>query len=300
MADRRGNSVERYYASKKKRRKSRKAKLYIFLTLFCITAFIVLSLTVFFNIKNFEVQGNVTYSKSRIIKVMGLAEGDNLFRLNKFKIAETLSKELPYISSVEIYRKLPTTLCVDVQECSAALVVYSGGKYILLNSELKVLEEKEELPEGIAYLIGAEFAELKVGNTAVFAKDTIQQQVLALMDGLQQHFDFSKISAIDVTESYNLRLYYDNHRVKILLGNTDDLSDKLQMAQTTVKQNSVSEYARIDITASTSAYYRALGEEEIDDVEQMLLGNAVANEDKTYEKVEDTAPEDTSDEDTEE
>ena len=291
MADRRGNSVERYYASKQKRRKSRRAKLYAFLILFCIATFVILSLTVFFNIRSFSVQGNTTYSKAQIIASTGLAEGDNLFRLNKFKIAEAMQEKLPYICAVEIYRKLPTTLCIDVQESGAAMVAYHGGKYVLLSSKLKVLEFKEELPEGVCYLIGVKFGELAVGKPAVFEKATTEQMLGTLLSEVQEHLDFSKVSALDLTESYNLRLYYDNHRIKVLLGASEKLDDKLQMASTTIRQNGVSEYARIDITTATSAYYRVLEEEEIDDLGQMLIGKATAKKDKTFDKVDETEAE---------
>lgn len=291
MADRSGNSIERYYAAKQRKRKARKRRIYVFLVLFCILAFIILSLTVFFNITDFQINGNSSYSKKEIITTTGLGVGDNLFRMNKFEIADTLTEQLPYISTVEIYRKLPTTLCIDVQETYAAYVVYHGGKYVLLSPELKVLEIREELPENVAYLVGVTLSEVTVGKTAVFEKDTTEQLLNTITNNLEQYFDFANVSAIDVSESYSLRLYYDDHRIKILLGNSDELDDKLILAKNTIEQNGLTEYARIDVTATTVAYYRILDEEEIDDPGAMLIGQAEANADKTYERVESTEEE---------
>ncbi len=291
MADRRGNSVERYYASKEKQRKKRKRRLYFFLTVFCLAAFLVLSLTVFFNINTFEISGNSVYSDTQIITAAGLGEGDNLFRLNKFKIAEKMVVELPYLGSVNIYRKLPTTLCIEVQETRASLVAYSGGKYVLMDPSLKVLEVRDELPEGPAYLIGVKLTDTTLGAKAVFEKDTLEQTVGTLVQGLEDHFDHEKVSAIDVTELHALRVYYDNHRIKVLLGNTERLEEKLQMAQNAISQNGLTEKARIDITGADAAYYRVLTEEEADDPEQMLLGKAKAKEDKAYNKNEEESPE---------
>lgn len=290
MADRRGNSVERYYAAKRKRRKAKKRRIYFTLSLFCILTFVVLSLTVFFNIRSFRVQGNTSYSTEQIIAATGLKEGDNLFRLNKFKIADSMLEKLPYLGSVEIYRKLPTTLCIDVQETKARLVAYSGGKYVLMDEHLKVLEIKEELPEGLTYLVGLTLIEPTVGKTAAAEKENHTVLLDTLIDALYERFDPEKISAIDLTEVYSLRVYYDQHRVKILLGNSDQLNDKLQMAQNAIEQNGISEKARIDITNPGAAYYRVLEEEETDDLVGMLQGTATAKEEKAYE-----AP-DTSDE----
>lgn len=289
MADRRGNSIERYYASKEKRQKKRKARIYVFLTLFCLAAFLILSLTVFFNINTFEVSGNKKYTEAQVIAATGLETGDNLFRLNKFKIADKMVVDLPYISSVNIYRKLPTTLCVEVQETKARLVVYNNGQFVLMDETFNVLEVREKLPKGTAaYLIGVKLSEAKPGQTAVFEKDTLRQTVSALMQGLGEHFEIDKVSAIDVTELHALRLYYDQHRVKILLGNTERLDEKLQMAQNAISQNGLTEKARIDISSADAAYYRVLSEEETDDPKQMLLGKAKAKEDKAYIKNEES------------
>lgn len=291
MADRRGNSVERYYAGKQKKRKRRKVRIYFTLILFCIITFIVLSLTVFFNIRSFRVQGNAIYSTQQIIAATGLAEGDNLFRLNKFKIADTLTEQLPYIGTVEIYRKLPTTLCIDVQETKARLVAFKDGKYILLDQSMKVLEIREEVPKEVTYLVGCGLKEATVGKTATFEKDTTQGLVEKLITALYKHFDPQEISAIDVSEMHALRVYCDNHRVKLMLGNSEQLDDKLQMAENAIAQNGITEKARIDITNPSAAYYRALDEEEGDDLLQMLRGKAKAKEEKAYETSEDATAE---------
>ncbi len=286
MAGRKGNSVERYYASKKKRHKARKVRLYLTLSLVCIATFIVLSLTVFFNIASFRVQGNKSYTAQQIITGTGLAEGDNLFRLNKFKIAAQMKEQFPYIGEIEIYRKLPTTLCIDITETKAAMVVYQGGQYILLDETQKVLEKREKLPEGVIYLVGAKLSDATTGKTAVFEKSTHADIVSEIITQAKQDLTENKISAIDLTEQYNLRLYYDNHRIKILLGNRDKLSDKLQLADMAISQNGIYEKARIDVTGADAAYYRVLQEDEIDDLPKMLEGKAKANPDKIFEKPE--------------
>lgn len=297
MADRRGNSIERYYASKKKRQKKRKVRLYVFLSLFCLTSFMVLSLTVFFNINTFEVSGNKTYSADEIIAATGLEQKDNLFRLNKFKIADKMVVDLPYISAVNIYRKLPTTLCIEVQETKARLIAYDDGMFVLMDDTFKVLEIRKNLPTGAAYLIGVKLSEATIGRKAVFEKETLQQTVATLISAVTDNFDADKVSALDVTELHALRLYYDNHRVKILLGNTERLKEKLQMAQNAISQNGLTEQARIDITSADAAYYRVLSEEELDDPKQMLLGKAKAKDDKAYNK---TEPQENTEEDAEE
>lgn len=283
MADRRGNSVERYYAGKRKKRKRRKAKLYFGLILFCIVTFVVLSLTVFFNIRSFRVQGNTIYSAEQIVAAVGLKEGDNMFRINKFKLQDQLLVELPYIGSVEIYRKLPTTLCIDVQETKARLVACKGNDFVLMDQNLKVLEVRDSIPKDVAFLIGCNIADYQTGQTAVFEKESTPGLITTMLSALYERFDPLEISAIDISELHALRVYCDHHRVKLMLGSSEKLDEKLQMAENAMTQNSLSEKARIDITNPSAAYYRPLEEEEADDLEQMLLGKAEAKEEKAYQ-----------------
>ncbi|MBQ6947642.1 MAG: FtsQ-type POTRA domain-containing protein [Clostridia bacterium] len=283
MADRRGNSVERYYAGKQKKRKRRKTKLYFGLILFCIITLIVLSLTVFFNIRSFRVQGNNIYTAEQIVSAVGLEEGDNMFRINKFHLQDQLTESLPYIGTVRIYRKLPTTLCIDVQETKARLVACKGTDFVLMDQNFKVLEVRDAVPKDVTYLIGCGIKEYQVGHTAVFEKETTAALVEQMLSALYERFDPLEISAIDITELHALRVYYDHHRVKLMLGANEKLGEKLQMAENAIAQNGINEKARIDITNPSAAYYRALDEEEVDDVEQMLLGKAKPKEEKPYQ-----------------
>lgn len=286
MAERKGNSVERYYAAKEKKQKRKKVRVYFFLTVFSIAVLIILSLTVFFNIRSFSVKGNERYTEKQIIEASGIREGKNLFRLNKFKIADALETKLPYLGHVHIYRKLPTTLCFEVEETRAAFAAFQSGKYIILDDQMKVLETVTELPEGVAYLIGDTVKEPKAGYTAVFAGEGTDTVWQALIPVLRDNIGLDKISAVDLSDRYNLRLYYDHDRIKILLGNADELVQKIKMAQGAIEKNGLTETARIDVTNSGAAYYRILTEEERDDTLAMLKGETTAKDDKAYANTE--------------
>lgn len=68
-------SVSRYYSKKKRRKKRRKLMFYTLLTVFMVVVITVLSLTVFFNITTFEVEGNVRYGSEEIVAASGLQTG---------------------------------------------------------------------------------------------------------------------------------------------------------------------------------------------------------------------------------
>ena len=67
-------SVSRYY-SKKRRKKRRKLMFYTLLTVFMVVVITVLSLTVFFNITEFEVEGNARYGTEGDNRGVGASDG---------------------------------------------------------------------------------------------------------------------------------------------------------------------------------------------------------------------------------
>ncbi len=141
------NSVERYYIKKKKRKKRAKMIFFGLLFIFMLITLAILSMTVFFNAEKIEVEGATHYSIEEILETGGLKIGQNLFRLDKFKVIDKM-ETLPYVKSVKIDRKLPSTLKVEITENQPVVWLKGKGGAALLNEEYRVLELLE-LPENM-------------------------------------------------------------------------------------------------------------------------------------------------------
>ena len=143
------NSVERYYQKKKRRKKKAKVLFFTLLFILLMMTLSILSMTVFFNADTIIVEGNTRYTTEEILEAGGLKIGQNLFRLDKFKVIEDM-ESLPYIKEVTIRRKLPNGLKVDVIENQPVVWVEIEGKAALLNEEYRILDFAELVSLGVS------------------------------------------------------------------------------------------------------------------------------------------------------
>lgn len=125
------------------RNRGRFGFLYKVLSAAAILAAIVLGSAVFFRVDRILVTGHSRYSEAQIIEAGEVERGDNLFLLDKFKVARQILTRLPYVDSVSITRRLPAALEVAVTECAAAAVIEGEGAWWVLNAGGKYLERSD-------------------------------------------------------------------------------------------------------------------------------------------------------------
>jgi cell division protein FtsQ len=266
-------SVSRYYSKKKRRKKRRKLMFYTLLTVFMVVVITVLSLTVFFNITTFEVEGNVRYGSEEIIAASGLQTGQNMFRLNKFEIIENLKKQLPYLSEVSMRRDLPSTIRITVAESQPFACVYTGGSYYIVDENLKVLEISALPPDGIPEIKGFAAQSAETGSILT-SDDGADQTVLKLTQSIKQNFGIENVSEITVQSLHELGFVYDG-RVKVMLGGIDRIDQKLRLVRHVIDDNQSKEHAEIDVSSGVRAYYRSV---EAEDENEQSEENGKENE----------------------
>ena len=122
-------------------RKARKYLLhYVLLAAFCLAIVFVMCYTVFFKLDKIQITGCSVYSEQQIIDEIGAQKGESLFKINISNAEKTLRGKLPYIRSVKISRKFPTTLMVEIEEEEVLGAVYTSQGFALLSTTGKVLE----------------------------------------------------------------------------------------------------------------------------------------------------------------
>lgn len=247
-------AVERYNAKKRKKKQRRKYFFYTFLVIFSVTVITVLSLTVFFNISDIAVTGNSRYSSEQIVGVSGLVKGQNLFRLNKFKIIETLKHDLPYIRNVKIDRHLPVGIEIIVEESDAYMCVGTDSGIFILNSSLKVLEQTEEAPPSLPLVVGVSDVNAKIGEMLT-GEGTQYENLARLATALEN--EIGAVTGINLERSYDVTFEYEN-RITVKLGTLEKLSDKLALVKYVLEQNRSNEFAVIDVSGGKRAYYRSV------------------------------------------
>lgn len=258
--ERSGDSIKRYYAKKKKRNQRRKYAFYTVLTVFFVVTVTVLSLTVFFNISDIAVTNNAYYTADEIIAASGLEQGQNMFRLNKFKVIQKIKDSLPYLSEVTIDRHLPVGIEIIVTETKPYLALEQDGTCYILDETLKILQMTDALPEGLPLVTGLTVSEAVLGRpiTAENGEDT---RLYALTAALKERIGDGVVTAIDVTASYDVTFEYKG-RVKVMVGTVDDIDKKLQLVKYVLDENRSNEQAEIDVTSGTRAFYRSVDNRE--------------------------------------
>ena len=253
--EQRNETLARYYSKKKKMKKRKKLFFYTLLVALFIVVVTVLSLTVFFNIDKITVKGNDYYSDSEIIKVSGLKKGQNLFRLNKFEIIDTLEQKLPYLKEVKIKRHLPVGIEITVTETEPYLCIDTGSGIYLADENLKVLEKTNVSKLGLASVTGIKFGSPKVGRTLT-DKKKLSEHLAKVVPIFKEHFG-DKVSEISITEVYDIRMVYDE-RVTVKFGTLENITEKAQLVKHTLDDNRGQEKAVIEFSKDNRLHYRAL------------------------------------------
>ncbi len=248
-------ALARYYSKKKKIKKRRKIAFYTLFVVLLICTVTILSLTVFFNINSIKVNGNSHYTAQKIIDESGLEVGDNLFRLNKFKIIDSLKAKLPYLDTVEIDRKLPVSLEINVTESQDFMCIMSGDNALVVDKNLKILNRTEAAPEGLATVYGIVPTTDKIGDI-VTCENGADLTLLQLAGVLYDSFGVGNITSVDVTAAYDIRVRYQD-RLDIKFGTLENIGDKVRLVEYVINENSKSEHAQIDVSSGKRVYYKA-------------------------------------------
>ncbi len=183
---------------KKKRRKKRYLLKFFLIVLMLIGLYYFLSSSIF-DINKFEIENNHYYTSQEIIEKSKAKTGENIFAFSISDIRKQLLKD-PYIKSVKIKRKLPTTITIDVLERKEFAVVPNGEEFIIIDKEGVVLKTVSE-NSGLTVLTGLTLTEhkpgkpLAVGEGALFA-DTLGLLVAA--DSKDMFFRKIDISSVVV------------------------------------------------------------------------------------------------------
>ncbi len=190
--------------------RARFAGLYKVISALLILAAVAVACGVFFQVHHISIQGNQRYTQEEILDVMGVENGDNLFRVNQTRIARELKSRLPYIQTVSVSKVLPDTLSVTVTEGEAVAAVASGTRWWLLGSDGKLLEARGDsggLPQvtGVYPLAPAPGTYLAAGESQTDRVNSLRE----LLAGLEETGLLDKLDSIDLSYDYEITFVYD-------------------------------------------------------------------------------------------
>ena len=138
-----------------------------------VVAAVVLSMVLFFRVRSVEVTGSAYYTADEIRAACGVAQGDNLLTLSRARIAGNIMAELPYVSTVQVTRRLPDTLELTVTEYDVTYAAQGAdGASYLITADGKITEKIDETAaRGHIAVTGLQLADPVVGQQLTVAGD---------------------------------------------------------------------------------------------------------------------------------
>lgn len=212
-------------------RKDRRARNRALFT-FYISAFVVvvvgailLCIFVFFRVDSVTIIGGTSYRQEDILSICNINEGDNLVLLSTTDREEELEYRFPYIESVEIKKKIPSTIEVVITETKTAYSVECEAGYLYVNYAGKVMEVAEEPAPNSAVVRGTTPTATGPSQMIGFEEEEVTIVFEEIISQLQEK-DVAGITSIDMTNRYDVTMTYDD-RILFKFGNTNGMQSKM-------------------------------------------------------------------------
>ena len=215
--------------TRRRRRRGGLGRLLRPLSVLLTAAAVVAALTMFFKVSTVEVTGSSRYRDGEVAAASGVELGDNLVLLDKYRIAQRIYTELPYVTEARINRKFPSTLVLEVTETTAVASIQGAGGYWLLSAGEKLLEAVDETgAQDYLRITGLEAVNPAVSARLELPEDspiTLERlgQLLSAMERLEM---LGRADGLDLSDRSDLVLGYDG-RFQVIISYDADFDYKL-------------------------------------------------------------------------
>ncbi len=221
-----------------------------------VCAALIFVLGVFFQVRNIEVNGNKFYTDDEISVASSVAEGDNLFFINRFSVASRIFAKLPYVEEVSIDRKLPNSIIIQVVESEAIACIETDNGLWSIDKSCKLLSKVSTADaaalvrvEGFTAVSPAEGEPLvspDVGEDAVNYLSDMLKQISAL--NLRQ-----SIEVLDMSDPNNPEFDYVG-RFTVKMGRYENVGYKFQLLIATVQALQSGDCGTLDLSIDSAAH----------------------------------------------
>lgn len=214
-------------------KKNRRSKFFLGIMLLLSLLFLIFILafkTEFFLIKNIKVTGNNKILHKTIVAISNIEKKENIFKIS-IKDSKKNIKKLPYIKEVEIKRKLPKTIIIDVVERKEAMQIKNISSFIIIDEEGIILDNVDEKIYGLPLLIGFEVENKSIGDNFFSDIEDINIDFIREEEKLNLLSEMEEIHILD-DEKANILLF---NGIKVAFGSIDNVKYKLNLLKEVLK-----------------------------------------------------------------
>ena len=213
---------------KEKRLKIIKAilKIILFIAIIAgIAAFLLVSPV--FNIKEISVSGNNKIQATEIESLSQLNIEQNIFRFSKENVKNNI-KQNAYIDSVEIKRKLPNKIEINVTERTPAYQIKFGNAFAYIDEKGNILEiNEEDLKLPLITGCKTQVEDFKAGNMMQEEDVTKLDTVNSIIRVSKSNEIYDMITSIDITNDEEYKVEFKGEGKTAYLGDASNINDRI-------------------------------------------------------------------------
>lgn len=196
-----------------------------------MVGYAVLSLPVF-QISRIEIYGNEKVTNSQILEACGLTGTDNIFAFNKSKSEATL-KKIPYIADVEITKKYPDEVDINVKERRVSGYVQDIDNYLYIDKDGRVLDVKKTFSQRLPVVVGLDFKDFNIGQILQVSNKNSFSIVVELAYLFDTYDILDDVVRVDVKNEDDIHIFIYNLDVEF--GGISDANEKIQILKQSVE-----------------------------------------------------------------
>ena len=182
-----------------------------------------------FKVADIQVTGDLVYSQEEVLALCDYAIGDNLLFAPTQSQEERLESQLPYVEEAQVIKHFPNTLEIRITAAQTAASVSSGGGWLYVSSQGKILELGAEPAAATMQVTGFASTATQPGQYLQAEDAAALSALQEILTALTQREMITQCTRLDLTDLYDIRLWYQD-RVECKLGSTAELTYKLDFA----------------------------------------------------------------------
>lgn len=182
-----------------------------------------------FKVSSLQVTGDPVYSQEEVLALCDYAIGDNLLFAPTKDQEQRLEAQLPYVEKAEVVKHFPNTLEIRITAAQTAASVSSGGGWLYVSSQGKILELGAEPAAATMQVTGFVSTATQPGQYLQAEDATALSALQEILTALTDREMITQCTRLDLTDLYDIRLWYQD-RVECKLGSTAGLTYKLDFA----------------------------------------------------------------------
>lgn len=200
-----------------------------------------------FEVSQIYVNGIEKTTYDAIVSASGVVKGTNIFKVSPKKSEKALSS-MAFVDSVEVKRKLPSTVEINITESREVAYIYFIGNYVGIDENGKILEIKQSDADiSLPVVVGTRLTEFGIGNHIKTDNGQNCDAMFKILKQISICGIGSRLKVIDVTDLNDIK-FVTTADATVNIGTMDEIIYKISFLKKILEDSGDSRGAIIDIT----------------------------------------------------